>query len=249
MAHVRVLCVMDEGAKENTSLIGSRGASFLFDVDGKRIMFNAGKSGRYLTHNLSYLRIPADSIDAAVISYPSIEYIGGLNSLMTIRKKPLDVYAAPEAWSCKRLMGDLITEDNRGGVNDIDVGDEWIQLTEHLHLSPFADQESRELALVLKTNQGPVVFCVRAASGIASILEMAKRRFGQLRGLVGGIEMHKLKQPAVNEIAGSITGMYGIGEIYLNGITGREGIQKMRVATSNDKIKDFFGGYELDFTV
>ena len=232
MAHVRVLCVMDEGAKENTSLIGSRGASFLFDVDGKRIMFNAGKSGRYLTHNLSYLRIPADSIDAAVISYPSLEYIGGLNSLMTIRKKPLDVYAAPEAWSCKRLMGDLITEDNRGGVNDIDVGDEWIQL-----------------ALVIKTNQGPVVFCARAASGIASILEMAKRRFGQLRGLVGGIEMHKLKQPAVNEIAGSITGMYGIGEIYLNGITGREGIQKMRVATSNDKIKDFFGGYELDFTV
>ncbi len=248
MAKASVLCVMDEGAKVGTPLIGAKGASFLFDVDGKRIMFDTGRSGRYLIHNMGVLHIKADSVDAVVISNPSIEHVGGLNAFMTNRTVPVDVYAVPEVWRCKRPLGKLISDDNAGGVHMRDAGSEWIQLTEHLFLSPVIGG-GNEMAMVLRTNEGPMVFSARATEGIGSTLGAVKDRFHIIRGLVGGIYMHKLKQPAVNGIASVITEEYSVNELYINGCAGREGIQKLRVATSNDKIKDFFAGDELVFTV
>ncbi len=248
MAKASVLCVMDEGAKVGTPLIGAKGTSFLFDVDGKRIMFDTGRSGRYLTHNMSHLQIKADSVDAVVISNPLIEHVGGLNAFMTNRTVPVDVYAVPEVWECKRPLGKLISDDNAGGVKKVDAGSDWIQLTEHLFLSPVIGG-GNEMAMVLRTNEGPVVFTTRAAEGIDATLKTVMDRFHIIRGLVGGIYMHKFKQPAANEIASVITERYSVNLLYINGCAEREGIQKLRVATSNDRIKDFFAGDELTFTV
>ena len=249
MAHARVLCLMDEGAKVGTPLVGSRGSSLIIDVDDKRIMFDTGRSGRYLAHNMNILGIKADSVDCVIISNPSLDQIGGLNSFMTNRTVPVDVYAVPEVWDCKRLFGKLISDDNIGGVKKQDAGEDWIQITEHLFLSPAVSGSGKELALVLRTNEGPVVFSARAQSGIGDTLSAVKTKFGIIRGLVGGMDIGKQKQPVYNEAASVITETYSIKEIRLNGCTGREGIQKMRVATSNDRIKDFFAGDELDYTV
>lgn len=248
MGKARVLCIMDEGAQVGTPLIGAKGASFLFEVDGKKILFDTGRSGRYFMHNMSTLQVKADDIDAVVISNPSIEHIGGLNAFMTNRTVPVDVYAVPEVWECKRPLGKLLADDNVGGVKKQEAGADWIQMSEHLFLSP-AMGEKKEMAMVLRTNLGPVVFSTRAVSGIRLTLETVRDRFHIIRGLVGGIDMHKLKQPAVNEIANIITEDFSVNEIHLNGCTRREGIQKMRVATSNDRIKDFFSGDELNYTV
>ena len=248
MTHARVLCLMDEGAQVGTPLIGSKGDSFLFEVDGKRVMFDTGRSGRHLAHNMSILKVKADSVDAIMISFPSLDHIGGLNTFMTNRTKPVEVYAFTSVWDCKRLMGPLVSPDNVGGVKKQDAGADWIQITEHLFLSPSVD-DTGEMCAVLRTNDGPVVFCGRAASGIAPILGKVKERFGPVRGLVGGLYLKGKKQPAVNEVAATIRDIYSVREIHLNGCTGREGIQKMRVATSNDKIKDLFAGDELDYTV
>ena len=249
MAHARVLCVMDEGAKVGTPLIGSKGASFLFDVDDKRILLDAGRSGRYFMHNMGILKVKADSVDAVVISHPSIDHVGGFNSFMTNRTVPVDVYAVPEVWDTKRTFGPLISADNIGGVKKQEAGKEWIQLTEHLFISPIVNDESKELALVLRTNQGPVVFSACAHAGIAHTLAAVKQRFGPIRGLVGGIHLSKVKQPAANAVADIIVNTYSVNEIHLNGCTTGEGIQKMRVATSKDKIRDLFTGDELDYVV
>ena len=66
----KVTCVYDEGAKENTSLIGAKGSAMLVDVGERRLLFDTGLRGRYLAHNLSCLGIEPDSIDAAVVSQP-----------------------------------------------------------------------------------------------------------------------------------------------------------------------------------
>ena len=248
MAKARVLCVMDEGAKVGTPLIGSKGDSFLFEVDGRKVLFDTGRSGRYFMHNMGILGIKADSIDAVVISYPSIDHVGGLNQFMTNRTVPVDVYAVPDVWECKRPLGKLISDDNIGGVKKQEAGTEWIELSEHLFLSP-AIGGGREMAMVLRTSEGPVVFSTRAAEGIDKTLGTVKERFHVIRALVGGIDMHRLKQPAVNDIASAITGTYSLNDLHLNGCCGREGIQKMRVATSNSSIKDFFAGDELVYEV
>ncbi len=248
MAKASVLCIMDEGAKVGTPLIGAKGASFLFDVDGRKILFDTGRSGRYLVHNMGVLKVKADSVDAVVISNPSIENVGGLNAFMTNRTVPVDVYAVPEVWDCKRPLGKLLSDDNVGGVKKQDAGSEWIQLSEHLFLSPVIGG-GKEMALVLRTNEGPVVFGTRSAEGIGATLRTVKDRFHIICGFVGGIDVHKMKQPAVAEIASVLTDEYSVNELHVNGCTGREGIQKLRVATSNDKIKDFFAGDELVYTV
>lgn len=244
-----VTCLIDEGAKVGTPLIGSKGSSFLFDVDGKRILFNTGRSGRYLLHNMGILGFKADSVDCVIISNPALDQIGGLNNFMTNRTVPVDVYAVPDAWDCKRLLGGLISEDNIGGVKKQTAGEDWIQITDHLFLSPCVNDVSKETVLVLRTTDGAVVFCACAASGIGDVLRKAKDRFGIISTFVGGIGMKKPKQPAVNAIASEMQDDYGVRRIYLDGCTTAEGIQKMRVATANDKIKDFFVGDVLEFTV
>ena len=249
MVHARILCLMDEGAKVGTSLIGSKGYSFLIDVDGKRIMFDTGRNGKHLVHNMSVLQVKADSVDAVIISNPTIDHIGGLNNFMTNRKVRVEVYSVPEAWECKRTFGQLISQDNEGGIMKKESGEDWMQITEHLFLSPMINHETKECVLVLRTNEGPVVLSSYSKSGVGDVLRTVKNRFGRVRAFIGGIYMNKLKQPEVNTIASVITDDYLIKEIHLNGCTGMEGIQKMRVATSNDKIKDFFVGDELDYTV
>ena len=96
---------------------------------------------------------------------------------------------------------------------------------------------------------GPVVFSACAQSGITDVLNAVKDRFGKISAFVGGIYLRKQKQPAVNQVAQTIRDEFGIERIHLNGCTAMEGIQKMRVATSNDSIKDFFAGDVLEFEV
>lgn len=244
-----VTCIIDEGAKVNTALIGSKGSSFMFEVDDKRILFNTGRSGRYLIHNMGILGFKADSVDTVIISCPKIDQIGGLNNFMTNRTVPVDVYAVPEAWDCKRLMGGLISEDNIGGVKKQPAGDDWIRITDHLFLSPCVNGDTKETILVLRTTEGAAVFCACAESGISDVLAKVKGKFGVISTFVGGIRMKKSKQPAVNALASEIRDTYGVMRIYLDGCTTAEGIQKMRIATANDKIKDFFVGDVLEFTV
>lgn len=249
MPHARILCVADEGAKTGTSLIGTKGSSFLIDVDGKKVLFNTGKSGKHLIHNMSQLKLKADDVDCVVISSASLDCIGSLNNFMTNRTVPVDVYAGKDAWNVKRLLGDLITADNIGGVRKIDTGDDWVQLTEHLFLSPRASEQSDETVLVLRTNEGAVVFSSGTVAGVGEVLTKVREKFSLVRGYVGGVRLAKMKQPAVNQVASVLRDEYQLKLLYLNGISGAEGIQKMRVATSKDAIKDFFVGDELDFVV
>ena len=244
-----VTCIVDEGAKVGSALIGSKGSSLIFDVDGKRVMFNAGRSGRYLVHNMHQCGMKVDSVDAVIISRPAIDQIGGLNNFMTNRTVPVDVYSTEEAWDCKRLLGGLISADNIGGIKKQPAGDDWIEITEHLFLSPCVNQATKEMVTVLVTADGPVVFSTCAQSGITDVLNAVKERFGKISAFVGGIYLRKQKQPAVNQVAQTIREEFGIERIHLNGCTAMEGIQKMRVATSNDSIKDFFAGEVLEFEV
>lgn len=249
MSHARVLCVADEGAKVGTPLIGSRGSSFLIQVDGRTVMFDTGRSGRYLIHNLTHLDVKPDSIDCIVIARASMDCIGGLNTLMTNRKVKVEVHSTPDVWECKRLFGELISPDNVGGIIKVEAGNDWVQLTEHLFITPCVSPGSKELALVLRSNEGAVVFTTCSEDGIAATLAKVKERFGMIRALVGAVNMKKMKQPSVDQIAATIRETYGVKQIHLNGCTAAEGIQKMRVATSNDSIKDFFSGDELDYVV
>ena len=248
MSKAEILCLYDEGAQVGTQLIGGKGFSVLIDVDGERTLFDTGRRGRYLTNNMDILGIEPDSVTRVVISHGSLSHIGGLNAFMDGRKEKVEVHSHPSSWNIKRLFGGkIVSDENEPGIIHRYIGDEWIQLSRDLFLSPPMNDISNESVLVLTTNEGAVVISACAHCGIADTLETVSKRFGRIFAIVGGLHIQKWKQKEVNELASVIKDTYGVRKLVLNGCTGAEGIQKMRVATTNDGVKDLFVGDKIEF--
>ena len=248
MSKAEILCLYDEGAKVGTHLIGGRGSSLLIDVDGERTLFNTGARGKVLIHNMSELGIEPDSVDRVVISHGSLNYIGGLNSFMNNRKEKVEVISNPSAWSVKRMFGGkIVSDENAPGINHRYVDNEWIQLSKNLYVTPPVNSVTKESALVLSTNEGAVIISAAAMSGIVDTLKVVIEKFGRIYAIVGGINLSKRKQPEVNLIASEIREAYSVRKLILNGCTGGEGIQRMRVSTTAFAIEDLFAGDSLEF--
>lgn len=248
MEKARILCLVDEGAETGTPLIGSKGSSLLVEADGMKVLFNTGRNGGHLVHNMSHLGLMPADVDAVVISNAVLDCVGGLDNFMSYRSEPIAVYSMQSAWECRRLIGPLISEENdRRDARD--AGSDWIRLSEHLFVTPALGDPAEEMAMVLLTKGGAVAISARASCGVRTMLDAASARFGGIRAFVGGIDLHKMRQPAVNAVADALVNGYGIGELHINGCATREGIQKMRVATSNDSVRDFFAGCELEYEI
>ncbi len=248
MARVRILSIYDDGAKVNTPLIGGKGKSLLIDVDGEKTLFDTGLRGRYLLHNMDQLGVDADSVNRIVISHGSINHMGGLDSFLRKREESVDVYTESSSWECKRRFGTLLSPENSVKINMHDVQD-WIQLSEHLFITPPVNQIANEVALVVKTSKGAIVISACAHGGIVDTLALVKEKFGRIHALIGGLHLNKVKQPVVNILAEELRENYGNPELYLNGCTTGEGIQKLRAAFTKDWVQDLFVGYELEFVL
>ena len=248
MSKAEILCLYDEGAKVGTHLTGGKGSSFLIDVDGMKTLFCTGARGKVLIHNMEELGIEADSIDRVVISHGSLNYIGGLNSFMDNRKEKVEVISHPSSWSVKRMFGGkIVSDENAPGINHRYIDNEWIQLSKNLYVTPPINGIANESALVLCTNEGAVIISAAAKGGIVDTLKLVSQKFDRIYAIVGGIDLSKRKQPEVNLIASEIKESYLVRKLILNGCTGSEGIQRMRVATSSSAIEDFFVGDVLEF--
>ena len=248
MAEIKIHCVYDEGSQPDTSLIGAKGWAVMVEADGQRTLFDTGLRGRYLRHNMACLDIEADSIDQVVISHGSLDHMGGLDQFMTLRSKKVDVYAHLSAWSTKKVASKLVSDENEGGVVRTYV-DDWKQLSEHLWISAPVGPEANELLLVAVPDRarGAVVITACSHEGLLRSLEAVQAKFGKIRAVVGGAHLRKVKQPQVDEMARELVQTYGSPQLYLNGCTTPEGIQKFRVALSKDGVKDFFVGDILSF--
>lgn len=248
MGKVEILCLYDEGAKVGTHLIGGKGFSVLIDVDGERTLFDTGARGKLLERNMSELDIEADSVTRVVISHGSIRHIGGLNTFMNNRKEKVEVYSSPSSWDVKRMFGGkLVSEENEPGIIHRYLDKEWTRLSDNLYITPVINGVANESALVLSTNEGAVIISACGHGGIVDTLKVVSSKFDRIYALVGGIHLHKLKQPEVNLIASEIKESFGVRKLFLNGCTSAEGIQKMRVAVGNSNVNDFFVGDVLEF--
>ncbi len=248
MAHANILCVYDDGAKINTPLIGSKGKSLLIDVDGQKTLFDTGLRGRYFKHNLEHLSVKFSDIDRVVISHASAGHIGGLNTLLENKPDGIDIYAHDSVWSYKKTFSKLVKDEFQPRINMKSIND-WVQLSEHLFITPPINGIANESALVLKTAKGAVVISACSHGGLVDTLTIIKEKFGKIHAIVGGIHLNKVKQPAVKLLAEEIKEICGTPEMYLNGCTTGEGIQKMRIEFSINGVEDFFVGYDLDFVL
>lgn len=244
----KVLSVYDEGAIEDTPLIGAKGISILVDVDGERTLFDVGMRGRYLIHNLEHLGIEPDSIDRVVISHCHRGNYGGLWKLLDVREEPLEVCADPSFLALRKVFGRSMFTDEQGSKMMFRELTGITGLSKHLSIiGPFGDV--KEFSLVMDALKGPVVITSCCHSGVGQVLSETRSLCGRNPyHLVGGIHLRKLKRKDVDPVADAIA-KSGTPKMTLGHCTGPEGMMHLRVRFKFDGVMDFFVGTEIDFEV
>ena len=194
----KVTCVYDEGAKENTSLIGAKGSAMLVDVGERRLLFDTGLRGRYLAHNLSCLGIEPDSIDAVVVSQPHPDNYRGLDGLLKERTKPVDVYAMqgmyPEKSGLLSKSSGISESDRANAILHYDDG--WIEPIPRVFRTPYFDSGNgyKEAYVVIDAPRGLAILSGRGVGGPENVLTEAESHFSKrTMAFLGSLDLEKSK--------------------------------------------------------
>ena len=239
----KVICVYNEGAKENTPLIGAKGFGLLVEVDGQRTLLDTGMRGRYLIHNLGHMHIKPDSIDRVILTHNHKSNITGLKKLLESRSAPIDVFTNG---SYPGIKG--IGKDDVIGKMEWHAMDGRKDLSEHLSvIGPFGPLE--EFVLILRTKRGPAVMSSCFHCGLDIVLDAAKREFGnEPVAVIGGMHIHRPKQDKVDPVV-NVLRDHGSPKLYINHCGTPGTIMYMRVRFGLSGVNDLYVGDEAEFEV
>lgn len=245
-----VLCVYNEGSQPGTPYIGAKGFSVLIEVDGEKTLFGTGLRGRYLTHNMDFLKVEPDSLNRVVISHGHADHSNAIKALLSERTLPIDVYAPADAWGKKGKFSkhgiELATSSEPIGKR-VDVKD-WMQLSKHLFLSPpMLSSELSESFLVLVGGNRPILISGCCHCGPEAILEAVKNKFGSYpRTLIGGMHLEKASKED-SYLAADILQNAECQDLHLNHCTGPKGALRLREKLSLGGVKEFYVGDRLEY--
>jgi 7,8-dihydropterin-6-yl-methyl-4-(beta-D-ribofuranosyl)aminobenzene 5'-phosphate synthase len=91
---------------ENTAaipgLLAEWGLSILAEVDGQKILLDAGL-GNSTVHNALFLGMDLSTIDKIVLSHSHVDHTGGLRELLGTMRKQVEIIAHPDIWVPKYI--------------------------------------------------------------------------------------------------------------------------------------------------
>jgi len=255
----KVLGVYDEGSVPDTPLVGAKGFSVLIDVDDQRTLFDTGRRGGYLMHNLDYLEVDPDTIDRIVISHMHVDHVGGLESFLEKRKESVEVTVTPdgERTTEVKILGIPIKRTGLSNYSEETAAKmrlrkegEWTQLSKSLFLSNVPNSAGiDENMLVLMTVGGPVIICGCCHGGIASAIDHVTERTGKkVSAVLGGIHLIGMKKNDVYDVAAAL-GERGPPALYLNHCSGQTQRTHLREKLGLKAVKDLYAGTEIQFDV
>ncbi len=244
---IKITCVYNEGALEDTSFIGAKGLSMLVEMGDEKILFDTGMRGRYLIHNLDFLQVKTDSITKVVLSHNHKANIGGLKKLIENRTKPLDVYTNSSYIGFKDFLWNKVDEElkNKLIIHRMDSDTELMSGV--IAMGPFGDLE--EFFLLIKTMTGPIVLSSCYHCGTRVVMSSIKERYGTNPCcLIGGIHLIRVRQKDVDPTA-EVLKEYGSPELYINHCGTPTGIMYLRVHFGLNSVKDFYVGDSLTLSI
>ena len=273
--NAKVLSVYEEGSIVGTKLIGAKGFALLVEVDGERTLFDTGRKGGYLIQNLSQLDVGFESIDRIVLSHGHRDHTGGLNGFLEERETPVKIYSTKGAWEPKADSIKGIRVKNTGAFEILEKNKEkailemidgMTELSENLFIMPLPlgnsdgrhmkcedgiwkdDDFSDEIALVLRTKNGPVLMTGCAHCGLIPALhEVADVTGKNAMAVVGGVHTVKKKKAEIEALALEVLNEKVVPKLYLAHCTTPDSKTHLRVKLGLDGVKEFYVGTELIF--
>jgi 7,8-dihydropterin-6-yl-methyl-4-(beta-D-ribofuranosyl)aminobenzene 5'-phosphate synthase len=250
---VKITSVYDEGSLEGTALIGAKGFAVLIETDGQKILFDTGRRGRYLLHNMMFLDIEPEEIDKVVISHGHASHTGGVGDLLKERETPMKIYAPGSAIETKKRFGAKgfhIPEEHSDKAEVYEVK-EWTEVSDGIFASVPMDigDGKAESFMVLLSKKGPVVISACAHAGTDIIMESVKKKFGTYpHSYIGGVHLGKKEKQKAIAMAHAFVERSCL-DLHLNHCTGVNGIMHMRTVLGLKGVNDFYVGSILYFDI
>ena len=112
---VEILNLYSNEKQIDSRLKNDHGQSFLISIGDEQILFDLGKKGPILLHNMAELQISPDAVTRLVLSHGHMDHTGGLPDFLEKRtkKETLPLFAHPD-FREKKIFKALFTKKPLG---------------------------------------------------------------------------------------------------------------------------------------
>ncbi|MCQ1535142.1 MBL fold metallo-hydrolase [Methanosarcina sp. KYL-1] len=176
---IRLKVIYDNEAKPGFT--GGWGFSALLETEAETLLFDTGWDGTLLLENLEKMGVSLPDVRKLVLSHQHWDHIGGLPEVLKANPG-LTVYV-PSSFS-KNLKAEIAKR-----AKLVEIG-EAQQISPGIRSTGELGDKIKEQSLLLDTGKGLYVLTGCAHPGLAEILGAA-RRFGKVRGIIGGLHDSK----------------------------------------------------------
>lgn len=224
----------------NAELQNEHGLSVHILHKGKSILFDMGTSDAFKS-NAEVLGVDLPSVDAAVVSHHHYDHGGGLPSFLKINQESkIYIRNAPEGeiylrafWVLKRYIG--LDKSLFGAYperfmfvdGDVEIFPDVFIISKiespypkpkgnkYLYRKINSDWQldnfSHEFMLVIRENDGLVIFSGCSHNGMLNMIDTVNKKFDgfPIKAVIGGL--HLIGMPLFNTMAGSVTEIAEIG--------------------------------------
>jgi 7,8-dihydropterin-6-yl-methyl-4-(beta-D-ribofuranosyl)aminobenzene 5'-phosphate synthase len=203
----KITCVVDNSVQRSSLYWGEHGVSFWLETDQGCALFDTGRSGSVLFHNLEKLGINPQDVDALILSHAHNDHTGGVKAVLS--KMPgLPLFASPDIFRPRfslrdgeyKSIGMPITENELTRTATLCLDKDPQEVLPGLwtsgEISERPEQEGRstrhfvpqndawrpdpyrdDLSMVMDTHEGLVVICGCCHAGLLNTLAHIRRVF------------------------------------------------------------------------
>lgn len=196
----------------------------------KTILFDTGKDGSILLHNLEKLRVDCDRIDIVVLSHFHQDHLGGLNAFLK-RHAKVSIYVPRSFLKRPDFQQAIAGFDSR--VIPVTAPQ---PICREVYSTGMMGEGIHEQALVIHTEKGSIVIAGCAHPGIIAVLKRAKEvGGGNIRYVLGGFHLMDLSQAEMKEIVRQLQAL-GVRSVSAIHCTGEMPVRLFQKAYQEDFI-------------
>ena len=158
------------GMRVSVLASGSKGNSIFIEMDGTRLLVDAGVGVRRVERSLAELSVPLDSLDAVFVTHEHSDHVAGLRSLLKHTDAP--IYARPGTIRAIAGGEDLPEERFRAVHDAVEVGALRVSAFDIPHdaADPVGYEITGSGKCTVATDLGFVTDAVRSAMEGANVL-------------------------------------------------------------------------------